>query len=127
MKKLFIFIVILILLIVVTGVANAEKCTYFESGNASWYGVGDGCSGYTASGEPFNPYGMTCAYGSYLPFYTKLKVVNKDNGKSIIVTVLDRGAFNGLGRIIDLSYGAFSKLASPSTGVIRVDVYILKK
>jgi len=38
-----------------------------------------------------------------------LKVVNPNNGKSVIVTVNDRGPFNG-NRILDLSTGAFKAL-----------------
>ncbi len=46
-----------------------------------------------------------------------LKVVNPKNGKSVIVTVNDRGPFNG-DRILDLSTGAFKALfGSLSRGV----------
>ena len=38
-----------------------------------------------------------------------LKVTNPETGKSVIVTVNDRGPFNG-NRILDLSTGAFKQL-----------------
>ena len=53
---------------------------------------------------------------------TKLKVTNPKNGKSVIVTVTDRGGFNKLGRIIDLSEGAFKQIASLKSGVIKVKI-----
>jgi rare lipoprotein A len=46
-------------------------------------------------------------------------VSNPDNGKSVVLTVADRGPFVA-GRDLDLSYGAFSRIASPGQGVARV-------
>jgi hypothetical protein len=45
----------------------------------------------------------------YEPHGSILKVTNPETGKSVIVTVNDRGPFNG-NRILDLSTGAFKKL-----------------
>lgn len=45
----------------------------------------------------------------YEPRGSILKVTNPQNGKSVIVTVNDRGPFNG-NRILDLSTGAFKQL-----------------
>lgn len=87
--------------------------------SASFYGVGDGYHGrQTASGETFNAYGVSAAH-RYLPFGTKLEVTNLDNNKKVIVRINDRGPFIH-GRVIDLSYGAFSKIANPSQGVATV-------
>jgi rare lipoprotein A len=92
----------------------ASGCTL-----ASHYGVGDGYHGQTtANGERYNAYGHSTAHRS-LPFGTRLKVTNQANGKSVIVRVNDRGPFVG-GRSLDLSYGAFTKIASPGQGVARV-------
>lgn len=86
---------------------------------ASHYGVGDGFHGGTAAdGSPFNAYGLTTAHRS-LPLGTRLIVTNPDTGKSVKVRVTDRGPFIA-GRSLDLSYGAFSRLANPSRGVVRV-------
>lgn len=56
-----------------------------------------------------------------LPFGTKVRVVNLANGKSVIVTIGDRGPFVP-GRIIDLSRSAFSQIAPLGQGVITVEV-----
>jgi rare lipoprotein A len=88
-------------------------------GEASHYGIGDGYHGQrTASGARFDAYGPTAAHPS-LPFGTRLRVTNRDNGKQTVVTINDRGPYYG-GRIIDLSHGSFSKIASPGQGVASV-------
>jgi len=92
----------------------ASGCTL-----ASHYGVGDGYHGRTtANGETYNAYGRSVAH-RWLPFGTRLKVTNQSNGRSVIVRVNDRGPYVG-GRDLDLSYGAFSAVASPSQGVANV-------
>jgi len=94
--------------------AFASSCTY-----VSHYGVGDGYHGKrTASGQIFNAYGFTTAH-RYLPFGTRLQVFNPNNGKKITVQVNDRGPYVP-GRNLDLSYGAFAALGSPSNGVMRI-------
>jgi rare lipoprotein A len=86
---------------------------------ASHYGIGDGYHGQTtANGERYNAYGNSVAH-KWLPFGTRLRVTNQSNGKSVIVRVNDRGPYVG-GRDLDLSYGAFSSIASPSQGVASV-------
>ncbi len=90
-----------------------------QCGAASWYGVGDGFDGQrTASGERFNAYGLTAAHRS-LPFGTKVRVVNQANGRSVTILVNDDGPHVS-GRIIDLSEGAFARIASLGQGVARV-------
>jgi rare lipoprotein A len=92
----------------------ASGCTL-----ASHYGIGDGYHGQTtANGERYNAYGKSVAH-RWLPFGTKLRVTNQRNGRSVIVRVNDRGPFVG-GRDLDLSYGAFSSIASPGQGVASV-------
>jgi len=96
------------------GPAKAISCSY-----ASHYGVGDGYHGLTtASGERYDAYGLSTAHRS-LPFGTRLRVTNEANGKSVIVRVNDRGPFVS-GRSLDLSYGAFTSIASAGQGVARV-------
>jgi rare lipoprotein A len=83
-------------------------------GIATHYGVGDGFHGNTtANGERFNAYNRTAAH-PYLPMGTKIRVTNQDNLKQVIVRVNDRGPYSHAD--IDLSYGAFSTIASPSKG-----------
>ena len=92
----------------------------YQTGRASFYG-GRHHGKRTASGKVFDKNGMTCAHMT-LPFGTKLKITNPKNGKSVIVTVTDRGNFGKYGRVVDLSEGAFKKIASLSAGVIKVTI-----
>jgi rare lipoprotein A len=95
-------------------VEAASSCSY-----ASHYGVGDGFHGLrAANGSRFNAHGLTTAH-RHLPFGTRLRVINPSNNKTVMVTVTDRGPFVP-GRSLDLSYGAFARIASPSQGVARV-------
>lgn len=66
---------------------------------------------------------LTCAHRTY-PFGTLLKVTNLNNGKSVVVKVIDRGPF-ARGRIIDLSWRAAKELDILSKGVstVKVEVY----
>lgn len=89
-----------------------------QEGKASHYG-GKHSGKRMANGKIFDKNALTCAHNKY-PFGTKLRVSYK--GKSVIVTVTDRGGFNKLGRLIDLSEGAFKKLAPLSKGVIKVKI-----
>src|SRR5262245_15148323 len=58
---------------------------------ASWYGAGFH-GRRTASGEVFDQGRMTAAHKT-LPFGTKLRVTNLRNGRSVLVTVTDRGPY----------------------------------
>lgn len=64
----------------------------------------------TSSGVRFSNDKYTAAHRK-LPFGTKLKVTNEENGKWVIVEVIDRGPFSR-GREIDLSRRAFMEIAS---------------
>ena len=61
---------------------------------------------------------MTAAHRT-LPFGTKVRVTNKRNGKTVIVTINDRGPFIR-GRIIDLSTAAAGVIGMRSSGVAPV-------
>jgi rare lipoprotein A len=58
----------------------------------------------TASGEIMDPGNMTAAHRT-LPFGTRVTVVNRSNGRSVVVRINDRGPFVR-GRVIDLSPAA---------------------
>jgi rare lipoprotein A len=77
----------------------------------------------TASGERFDPDGLTAAHRS-LPFGTKVRVTNLANNRSVVVRINDRGPFVR-GRIIDLSSAAFARIAQLNQGVARVRVHVL--
>ena len=86
-------------------------------GDASWYGPGFH-GGTTANGERFNAYAMTAAHRS-LPFGSRVRVTNQDTGRSVVIRINDDGPHIP-GRIIDLSEGAFARIASLDRGVARV-------
>ena len=113
--------------VVVIEKASEEAYTANLSGGASFYG--EKWNGRrTANGEIFNTYELTAAHKS-LPFGTKVKVVNKTNGKSVVVRINDRGPFVK-GRTIDLSKKAFQSIASIKKGVLKdseIDILVLKK
>ena len=78
----------------------------------------------TASGEIFSQKKLTAAHRS-LAFGTHVKVTNLKNGKSVVVTINDRGPFVK-GRIIDLSKRAASKIDLITDGVAEVSLEVIK-
>jgi rare lipoprotein A len=89
------------------------------SGIASYYGNESGSR--TASGQRMNASAMTCAHRS-LPFGTKLRVTH--GGRSVVVTVNDRGPFIR-GRVLDLSTGAARVIGLTGAGVGRVTAEVI--
>lgn len=90
--------------------ATSATAAAGQCGRASWYAL----HSRTASGERMNPSAMTAAHRT-LPFGTKLRVTNKNNGKSVIVRINDRGPFIK-GRVLDLSKGAAGQLGFIGSG-----------
>lgn len=86
---------------------------------ASWYGPKFHGKN-TANGEIYDQHAFTAAHKK-LPFGTMLKVTNKDNGKSVIVRINDRGPYIK-GRQLDLSKSAALALGMMDEGVIKVNV-----
>ncbi|MBY8963823.1 septal ring lytic transglycosylase RlpA family protein [Flavobacterium sp. D11R37] len=79
----------------------------------------------TASGEKFSNSKYTAAHKK-LPFGTKVKVTNKANDKSVIVTINDRGPFTR-GRDIDLSKKAFMEITdNKNHGTLNVIIEVAK-
>lgn len=105
------------------GAQKLESWSKHMTGEASWYGTFFH-GRLTASGRRFNKYADIAAHRS-LPFGTILKVTNKDNGRTAIVEVLDRGPYVG-DRLIDLSEGTARKLGYMGTGTANVETEILK-
>lgn len=89
------------------------------SGKASYYWQPQ----RVASGGWFNPNAMTAAHKT-LPFGTKVRVTNRNNGKSVVVTINDRGPYVA-GRIIDLSKAAAHAISMQGSGVVPVSVAVL--
>ena len=92
-------------------------------GVASWYGP-NFHGKLTANGEIYNMYAYTAA-NKILPMNTKVKVINLNNNKSVIVRINDRGPFVK-GRIIDLSYIAGKKIGLDKTGTAPVKIIVLQ-
>ncbi|MFT4094316.1 MAG: septal ring lytic transglycosylase RlpA family protein [Niabella sp.] len=90
-----------------------------ETGKASYYADKFvGCK--TASGAVFKQNRMTAAHKT-LPFGTKVKVINLENGKKVKVRINDRGPFVE-GRIIDLSKKAAKRIDMVNAGVVKVEI-----
>lgn len=97
--------------------ACSKKIT--ETGKASFYA--DKFKGrQTASGAIFRQNKKTAAHKT-LAFGTRVKVTNLLNGKTVKVTVNDRGPFVA-GRIIDLSKKAARKINMLNAGVVPVKI-----
>ncbi|MEE8076703.1 MAG: septal ring lytic transglycosylase RlpA family protein [Candidatus Binatia bacterium] len=93
-----------------------------QTGIASWYGPGfHGLR--TASGAIYNQYDMTAAHKT-LPLGSRVMVTNIQNGRSVEVTINDRGPF-AKGRIIDLSYAAANTLGMVGQGTIPVRIEVI--
>lgn len=93
-----------------------------EYGLASWYG--EKFHGRrTSSGEVYDMYQLTAAHRT-LTMGTRVMVTHVKNGRSVMVTINDRGPFVA-GRIIDLSYAAAKTLWMVEEGVARVKVEVL--
>jgi rare lipoprotein A len=92
-------------------------------GEASWYG-NEFHGRLTANGETYNQYDLTAAHPS-LPFDTKVRVTNLNNGRSVVVRINDRGPFAG-GRVIDVSAAAASAIDMMQSGVAPVQIDILE-
>ena len=113
-----------ILLAILILPVQAQAGQVFQSGKASYYGKAHHGK-RTASGVRFNMHGLTAAHRT-LPFGTKLRVTSKDTGKSVIVTVNDRGPYHG-NRILDLSQEAARQLGMIKRGVGQVTIERIEK
>lgn len=124
---------ITIIILLASAICYAERI-----GSASYYGIGDGFGGQrTSDGSRMNPNAFTCASWHY-PLGTKLEVIYRHKfyawssrhgkrvkcivDKKVIVKVNDRGGL----QLLDLSAGAFKKLAPLSRGIINVRVRRVK-
>lgn len=76
---------------------------------------------HTGLGTWYAHTGTLAAASPWLPLGSYARVTNKENGKSVIVKINDRGPF-GPNRIIDLDKVAFQKIASIGAGIINVKV-----
>ncbi len=88
-----------------------------QSGTASHYSD----LSVTASGRSYSSKSMVAAHRT-LPFGTKVSVKNPRNGRTVVVTIVDRGPFIK-GRIIDLSKGAANALGFSGLQKVHLTVH----
>lgn len=92
-------------------------------GEASYYGH-ELAGNRTASGERFDPGGLTAAHRT-LPLGSKLRITNLSNGESVIVRINDRGPFIKR-RVIDVSLAAARKINMVRAGKAMVKLELLR-
>jgi rare lipoprotein A len=98
-----------------------------QFGLASYYGPGFHGE-ITASGRSFNQWSMVAAHRT-LPLGTVVRVTNLQNGRQVVVRIVDRGPYGRnrrKGTIIDLSTGAAQRLRSIKPGLVPVRVEVLE-
>ena len=96
---------------------NDQQC-----GLASWY---DDHGQRTANGEIFNQNALTAAHPS-VALNSVVEVTNLRNGRKVVVRINDRLPPIHDGRVIDLSKAAFQKLDSLNTGLIDVELLVVR-
>lgn len=100
----------------------AEDPGYDEIGVASWYGS-DFHGRRTANGDIYDMNQVTAAHPT-LPMPSRVRVTNLENGRSLVLSVNDRGPFIR-GRIIDISRRGAELLGYRAKGTARVRVQVL--
>jgi rare lipoprotein A len=103
--------------------ARADSAASPTTGHASWYGE-EFADRPTASGERYDPGKLTGAHRT-LPLGSKVRVTNLMNGRSVLVTINDRGPYKRR-RAIDLSYGAARALGMVRRGVAPVRIELIE-
>ncbi|HKA75604.1 MAG TPA: septal ring lytic transglycosylase RlpA family protein [Xanthobacteraceae bacterium] len=88
-----------------------------QAGIASVYSHESGSA--TANGGKLNREALTAAHRT-LPFGSKVTITNKSNGRSVVVTINDRGPFVR-GRIIDVSPAAARSLGFSGVAQVTID------
>ncbi|MEO7385934.1 MAG: septal ring lytic transglycosylase RlpA family protein [Gammaproteobacteria bacterium] len=96
-----------------------DSTGYRAQGVASWYGA-PFHGQRTSSGEVYDMHEFTAAHKT-LPLPCLVRVTNLDSGRSVVVTVNDRGPFVK-NRLIDLSFAAAKELGILDAGTGRVEV-----
>ena len=99
-----------------------DYLNYYEEGMASWYGM-KFHGNKTANGEIYDVKLATAAHRS-LPLPCYVRVINLENGRSMVVRINDRGPFHP-DRIIDLSYASALKLGFVKQGTTKVSVSVI--
>jgi rare lipoprotein A len=112
--------ILMTLALTMPGIALAQTT---EEGVANFYS--DAFQGKkTASGAVYDKAGLTASHKK-LPFGTKVKVTNTENGKSVVVTVNDRMAASNKA-VIDVTRRAAEELGFVKTGTAKVKLDVQK-
>jgi rare lipoprotein A len=124
-------LVIVLLAVMALAVVSARPATApvarAQTGLASYYGPGFHGE-ETASGEIFDQNEMVAAHRT-LPLGTVVRVTNLENGRRVVLRVIDRGPYgknHRKGTIIDVSKGAARRLRFISDGLVKVKVEVLR-
>jgi rare lipoprotein A len=107
-----------------TSVQDSSVVLKTQKGKITYYGMRFH-GRRTASGQKHNAYAYVAAHRT-LPFGTKIRVTVPKTGKSLIVTVNDRGPF-GRGMVLDVSNSAARVLGIERLGVAQARLEILAK
>jgi rare lipoprotein A len=111
---------VLVLVCKLTPSTHAYACT----GKAAWYGTPRLQGHKMANGQPFDRNKNTAASRT-LPLGTKIRVFNLKTGRSVVVTITDRGPFTP-GRILDLAWAPAHTIGCTTTGVCTVKYEIVE-
>ena len=103
----------------VTDAGTVSGSEVAQKGMASWYGARQHLR-RTSSGARFDKTRLTAAHPT-APLGSKLRVTSEETGRSVVVTVNDRGPYSR-GRIIDLSQAAAAQIGMLGAGVAHVSV-----
>jgi rare lipoprotein A len=111
---------LLLLLFLLAYLRDEARAGQSFDGLASFYSYEGSKS---ASGQKIERGALTAAHRT-LPFGTRVRVSNPSTGKSVIVTINDRGPF-ARGRVLDVSTSAAKLLDMVDKGVIYVHAEVL--
>jgi peptidoglycan lytic transglycosylase len=107
-----------IMIIVVANILFPSPSRAAQSGIASVYSTKHGIK--TASGKRMTDHALTAAHRT-LPFGTKVRVTHSRTGKSVVVTITDRGPFVR-GRVIDLTPAAARSIGVSGLAPVTIAV-----
>jgi len=108
-------------IVLVFGFGIASPLAATQCGKATWYDL----AGKTASGEYASAAAMVAAHRT-LPFGTRVRVDNIENGRSVVVRINDRGPTER-DRVIDVSRSAAAELGLIQMGIAEVRVTTLDR
>ena len=103
---------------VVAALVAATGSACAESGIASSYSTREQGT-RTSSGRALHDGALTAAHKT-LPFGSRVRVTNRTNGRSVVVTITDRGPFVR-GRVIDLTPAGARAIGMSGLASVTVD------